>query len=120
MAVRSEFVENLKEVFAQFGPIEIKAMFGGHGVYCDGLMFALVADDVLYLKADEQSLHRFTDAGLAQFEYAKDGKHMKMSYWEAPEVVFDEPDEASEWARLAFDAALRASRTKKKVPRKSR
>lgn len=118
MGAVNEFVENLKEVFSPFGGIEARAMFGGHGLYHDGLMFALVADDVLYLKADAQSVQRFADLGLAQFEYAKDGRRTRMSYWEAPESIFDDPQQAKEWAGLAFDAALRANRAKKKPARR--
>ena len=119
MSAANEFVENLEEVFSSFGRVEARAMFGGHGLYRDGLMFALVADDVLYLKADQQSVQRFADLGLAQFEYVKDGRRTRMSYWEAPESVFDDPRQAKEWAGLAYDAALRTSKGKKKGARKA-
>lgn len=118
MGAVNAFVENLKEVLSPFGKVEASAMFGGHGLYHDGLMFALVADEVLYLKADEQSAKRFADLGLAQFEYVKAGKRMRMTYWEAPEAIFDDPQQAREWASLAYDAALRASRAKKKPARR--
>lgn len=57
--VMSEFAENLKEVFVLFGPVQLRRMFGGHGVFHEGLMFALVADDVLYQKADGKSSKLF-------------------------------------------------------------
>ena len=98
MKSASEFVENLKEVFALFGAIEAKRMFGGYGIYRDGLMFSLVADDVLYLKADEESASSFIELGLHQFEYEKSGKRMRMSYYAAPEEIFDDPEQAKEWA----------------------
>jgi len=43
----SEYVEYLKEVLELFGPITARKMFGGYGIYHNGLMFALVADDTL-------------------------------------------------------------------------
>lgn len=104
----SEFVEYLKEVLESFGEIRARRMFGGYGIYHGGLMFGLVADDVLYLKADEQSAERFRQQGLDQFEYVKNGKPMKMSYFMAPETIFDDPDEAAEWATLAYEAAVRS------------
>ena len=107
----SEFVDSLHEVFAQFGAISTKRMFGGYGIYHDSLMFGLVADDVLYLKADEKSSVEFVQRGLSPFEYAKGGKIITMSYYAAPEEVFDAPEQAREWATLAFDAALRAKKT---------
>ncbi len=104
----SEFVDNLNDVFWQFGPVSVRRMFGGYGVYHDGLMFGLVADDVLYLKVDEESVGRFTELGLDPFEYEKNGARIKMSYYMAPESIFEDPEQAKEWATLAFDAALRA------------
>ena len=108
----SEFVENLNEVFTRFGPIRAKRMFGGHGIYHSGLMFGLVADDVLYLKADKQSADRFIQQGLQSFGYDKGGKRVQMSYYMAPEEIYDDPDIAKEWAELAFEAALRGKRRK--------
>ncbi len=105
----SEFVDYLHEVFAQFGPIHTRRMFGGHGVYRDGLMFGLVADDMLYLKTDAQSRPEFETLGLGPFEYLRDGKALPMSYHAAPESIYDDPDEATLWARRAHAAALRAS-----------
>ena len=93
-------------------------MFGGHGIYHDDLMFALVADDELYLKADDLSAEHFTNLDLQQFEYQKNDKSMKMSYFMAPEEIFEEPEQAKKWATLAFDAALRNK--KKKSGKKSK
>ena len=90
----SEFVEYLAEVFEYFGPIHAKRMFGGYGIYRDDLMFGLVADDVLYLKADAESSQHFETRELYAFEYAKNGKTMKMSYFLAPEDIFDDKDDA--------------------------
>lgn len=83
----SEFVESLNDVFYQFGPVSVRRMFGGFGVFHDGLMFGLVADDVLYLKVDEKSVGRFLDLGLEPFEYQKNGARIKMSYYMAPESI---------------------------------
>ena len=112
----SEFVDYLHEVFEEFGPIRVRRMFGGHGVYHDNLMFALVADDVLYLKADRQTEKRFAERGLEQFEYIKKGKPMKMSYFMAPEEIYEDVSEARSWAKLAYDAAMRSkSKTRKRT-----
>ncbi|WP_322003154.1 TfoX/Sxy family protein [Marinobacter alexandrii] len=108
MKATSEFVKNLNDVFTLFGAIEAKRMFGGYGIYHDGLMFALVADDVLYLKADDSTSGAFVELGLQQFEYEKNGKLMRMSYYAAPEEIFDDLEQAREWAAQAYGAALRA------------
>ena len=116
----NEFVDNLEGVFALFGPIQARRMFGGYGVYHDGLMFGLVADDVLYLKADEKSSGEFDALGLPQFEYQKSGKILKMSYYMAPEEIFDDPGLAREWAVRAFEAALRARKPARKSKGKTK
>lgn len=111
MAVeRSEFVDYLTEVFAELGPVSARRMFGGFGLYHDDLMFALVADDVLYLKADAESESAFVERELSRFEYMKQGRPVRMSFFAAPEEIFDDPEQARDWGRLALQAALRSKR----------
>jgi DNA transformation protein len=114
MNTMSEFVDNLEAVFVLFGPVEARRMFGGYGIYHDDLMFGLVADDVLYLKTDEKSVTAFTELGLSPFEYEKHGKKLKMSYYLAPEEIFDDPEQAKAWADRAFEAALRSRKPKRR------
>ena len=103
----SSYIEFLHEILESFGVITTRKMFGGYGVYHQGLMFGLVADDELYLKVDDSSLGEFEAAGLPAFEYEKNGKVMKMSYRKAPEEIYDEAQSAMHWATLAYAAALR-------------
>jgi len=111
----SEFVRFLDAVFEHFGPIRSHRMFGGYGIYHNDLMFALVADDELYLKVDTDSVVKFEELGLAPFEYSmKDGRVSTMSYCRAPEGIFDDPEQATYWANLAYDAALRSAAKKAK------
>jgi DNA transformation protein len=110
----SNFVEHLRDMFRRFGPIEARKMFGGYGVYHQGLTFAIVIGDVLYLKADAQNASFFEDAGLEQFEYRRNGKTAKLSYYLAPETVMEDAGEAMMWARRSFDVALRANALKQK------
>ena len=113
-----EFVNYLHEVFKAFGPIHTRRMFGGHGVYHDRLMFGLVADGVLYLKADGEIAEKFSERGLEQFEYMKNGKPMKMSYFMAPEEIYDDPFLAKDWAALSYGAARRSKVGTSKKKRK--
>ena len=110
----SDYVEYLKEVFSEFGPVQPSRMFGGYGIFCKGLMFALVADDTLYLKADETIAQHFTERELEQFSYEKQGKAFKMSYYMAPEDIFDDPEEAKIWAERSYAAAGCSNKPKKK------
>lgn len=113
----NEFVEHLSEVFHLFGPIYSRRMFGGFGVYHQGLMIGLVADDTLYLKTDAQSAPQFSEAGCLPFEYTKNGVTMKMSYSSAPIEIFDDPELAKTWASRAYEAAFRSKSKAAKRPR---
>lgn len=110
--VMSEYVEYLHEVFEQFGPVRARRMFGGYGIYSGDVMFALVADDTLYLKADDENRADFEARGLPPFMYDKGGRLVKMSYYLAPDDIMEDRDEAVQWARRARDAALRLRRGK--------
>ena len=114
----SEYVEYLKEVFEQFGSVTIRKMFGGYGIYHNGLMFALVSDDMLYLKADEVNAGDFEKLGLGQFEYSKSGRTVKLSYYRAPDEIMEDREEAAVWARRSYEAALRARSPKSKPKKK--
>ncbi len=110
----SDYIDFLKEVFATFGQVNSRRMFGGHGLYYDGLMFALVADDTLYLKADAENQHIFEDEGLERFSYEKQGKSYSIAYFQAPDQLFDDQDEAAIWARRSWDAAVRGAAKKRR------
>ena len=89
-------------------------MFGGYGIYLDGLMFGLVADSVLYLQADKESENEFKDRGLEAFTYSKKGKEYKMSYYQAPDEALEDSEEMNSWANRAFGAAFKAASKKRK------
>jgi len=110
----SEFVEYLNEVFADFGVIRYRKMFGGYGIYHNDLMFGLVADDQLYLKTDIENIDLFDELGLGPFEFVANNKKSKMSYYLAPEEIYDDPEQAAHWAEVGFQAALRANAIKEK------
>lgn len=110
----SEFADELHDIFERFGPVSLRRMFGGHGVFHDGRMFGLVARERLYLKADAQSAHYFDARQLAPFEYQRQGRTARLSYYEAPPELFEDRDEAAVWARRAWEAALRAGPKKLK------
>jgi DNA transformation protein len=103
--------EHIREIFSEFGPVSVRRMFGGAGIYADGLMFALVADDVIYLKADAQNEAAFAREKLPPFTYvAKNNKRAVMSYRRMPDRLYDDPDELARWAREALAAARRAQK----------
>jgi DNA transformation protein and related proteins len=120
MAASAEYLDFIKEQLSGFGPVTVRRMFGGAGIFRDGLMFAPIAEETLYLKADDASQAEFEALSLPPFTYgAKGGKRTVMSYWRAPEACLDDRDEMTQWARKAFAAALRAQRPAKSVRRGS-
>ncbi|MBL8378647.1 MAG: TfoX/Sxy family protein [Burkholderiales bacterium] len=94
-------------------------MFGGHGVWHQGVMIGLVAYDTLYLKVDDETRSQFDARGLGPFLYSRKGKTVALSYHQAPEEMMESPAEAVAWARLAYAAALRGARPAS-APRKGR
>ena len=90
----SESIDYLHEVFDAFGPIRARRMFGGWGIYHDGLMFGLYAAGRLYLKTDAHNVAQFEAAGSETFSYMQREKAVKLSYWSAPEAVLDDREEA--------------------------
>lgn len=104
----SEFVEFVKEIFQPFGIVTARKMFSGYGLYYDSIMFGLIADEVLYLKVDNTTVPWFEAKGLTPFTYHREDKVVKMSYYLAPEEIYDEPAEAVRWAKLAVEAAYRS------------
>jgi DNA transformation protein len=103
----SDFVPFVQELLQGWGAVSARRMFGGQGLYHEGLMFAIVMDNRLYLKADDLNRPEFEALGLTPFTYPMKGKTVALSYWTAPDAIFDEPTEAVHWARSAWEAAAR-------------
>jgi DNA transformation protein len=109
MPLSPGFKEFLEDLFAVFGPVSIRTMFGGAGVYADGVMFAILVNDTLYFKADQASARAFAAEGKGPFTYQPKGRApVAMPYWELPERLLDDPDELAVWARQAHAVALTA------------
>jgi DNA transformation protein len=103
--------EHIIELFATFGPVSVRRLFGGFGIYADGTMFALASRDVIYLKADDATAAAFEREGRGPFTYAaKGGKRTVMSYWQLPDRLYDDPEELAVWARSALTVAQRGKK----------
>ncbi|MEM7441493.1 MAG: TfoX/Sxy family protein [Pseudomonadota bacterium] len=97
-----------KDLFAPFGYITTRKMFGTDGFYCDGLFFAIVADGELWLKADDTTRATFEEAGAEQYVYRMQKKPAPLPYYRAPEDIFDEDDSLRFWTQMALEAASRS------------
>jgi DNA transformation protein and related proteins len=111
--------EFIAELFAPFGSVTVRRLFGGAGLFREGLMFGLVFDGAIFLKVDDASIPDFEREGSRPFVYTRAkspgrvGRH-SLSYWRLPERLYDDPEELASWARRAFAIAER----RKVAPRK--
>jgi DNA transformation protein len=104
------FAEFLRDQLAPLGRITMRRMFGKIGVFCDGFMLGMVRDNTLYFRVDDDNRAAFKDAeSFPPLNYEKKGGTIDLSFWCAPERLFDEPDELLAWARLALAAARRVA-----------
>jgi DNA transformation protein len=120
MVASDSFAEFLREQLAPLGRVTVRRMFGKTGVFCDGVMFGMVTDNMLYLRVDDHNRAEFKEAeSFPPLNYAKQGSTIDLSFWRAPERLFDEPDELVTWARVALAAAHRvAVKSERTAPRR--
>ena len=110
MVASDGFAEFLREQLAPLGRVTMRRMFGKTGVFCDGLMFGMVTDDTLYFRVDDHNRAAFKEAeSFPPLNYEKKGRTIDLSFWRAPERLWDEPDELVTWARTALAAARRVA-----------
>ena len=110
MVASDGFAEFLREQLAPLGRVTMRRMFGKTGVFCDGVMFGMVTDNMLYLRVDDHNRVAFREAeSFPPLSYVKRGRTLDLSFWRAPERLFDEPDEFVAWARVALAAARRVA-----------
>ncbi|MCI4645982.1 MAG: TfoX/Sxy family protein [Hyphomonadaceae bacterium] len=112
------FHEFVRELFAPLGPVTIKRMFGGAGVYAHEVMFGLIAQDQLYLKVDDALKVALEEEGSEPFRYEKKtGEVAVMAYYALPDAATGDPEAASAWGRRALNVALKAKTRNKRKPR---
>lgn len=106
MSVSDSYLEFVVEQLEQITPVSWKKMFGGVGIYADGLFFALIADDRLYFKVDDSNRPDFEAEGMEPFRPYGDDR--AMGYYEVPIDVLEDVDALRGWARKAIDVARRS------------
>ncbi len=118
MSASPEFCEHVTDLLSEFGPVSIRRMFGGAGLFRDGIMFALIVSDTLYLKVDDATRPGYEAAGMGPFTYRRKGEAAALGYYQAPEATMDDPETMRDLARDAFSVALRAQAQKKAKKRR--
>src|SRR5215472_5383757 len=115
MVASDSFAEFLHEQLAPLGRLTMRRMFGKTGLFCDGVMFGMVADNTLYFRVDDANQAVFAEArSFPPLNYEKKGSTIDLSFWRVPERLFDEPDELASWALAALAAARRVAAKRKR------
>ena len=112
------FTSYLRDLFSELGPVVLRKMFGGQGLYHDGLIIGLVIGDELFLKTDAATVGTFEQAGGHPFVYQGKDKPVSTSYWLPPAEAMESPQAMRPWAKLAYEAAVRKNAEKKPVKKK--
>ncbi len=109
--------DDIVELFSVFGPVTVRRMFGGAGIFAEGLSIAIVHDGVIYLKVDAQSAPDFEREKLPPFTYMRGGAPASLtSYRRMPDRLYDDPDELARWVRNALAAAMTGAGRKTSAP----
>lgn len=121
MSLTADFKAFIVEQMQGFASVTLQPMFGGAAVKHNGLTFALLDDDTLYLKADERNRPDFEAEGLPPFTYqSKNGPMLIKGYHRAPPRCLDDPDEMTHWCRRSYEAAVHAAAHKRQKPPRKR
>lgn len=99
---KREFLVFIMDSLSTLGGISSRAMFGGHGIYKDGVIFALIADNELYFKTDDRNKSDFAARSSHPFTYKKKDKNVSLSYWEVPVDILEDRETLIEWAKKAY------------------
>ena len=111
MAISEEFINYVIGQLDNWAEVSVRKMFGGAGLYCDGTMFGLIADDVAYLKVDDSNREDFVKTGSSAFNpYPEKTKAYVMSYYEIPVDVLESPEQLAEWAQRSLTIAKKKDR----------
>jgi DNA transformation protein and related proteins len=113
MSVSTQFLEYVLEQFASFTPVTSRRMFGGVGLYAEGLFFALIGDDTLYFKVDDSNRADYLERRSQPFRPFADDPTYSMNYFQLPEDVLEETSELREWTRKSLAIAASASAAKR-------
>ena len=111
-STHNEFVDYVVELMAGWAPVSARRMFGGYGLYREGQMFALIIEDELFFKTDQDNAAQFKRVASHPFVYVSQMRTVQLSYWSAPEVCLESPAEINVWCQSAYGAALRAQAAK--------
>lgn len=114
MVASYKFTEFLREQPAPLGHISFFDGCLGRPVFCNGFMLGMIADNTFYFRVDDLNRADFAEAQYFQsLSYEKQGRMIDLSFWRAPDRLFDDPDEFLLWATLALGGGASGCREEK-------
>jgi DNA transformation protein len=120
MPLSNDFIEYVIEQLAPFARVTSRRMFGGAGLYADGLFFALIASDSLYFKVDDSNRADYEARGCKPFVPFPEKPELSMNYYDVPAELLDDSEELCRWARKSVAVALAAANKKARRPVKKK
>jgi DNA transformation protein len=120
MPKRNEFCDHVVDLLSPLGEASYRFMFGGYGIYLDGLMVGIVADERLLLRADDENRPEYEARGIGPFQPYPEKGMGTMPYYAVPDDVFEDPEELARWVARSREAAVRHRDAKEKKGRKAR
>lgn len=115
MSVSDEYLIFVKDQMSYLGPLAIRRMFGGAGIYCEGYFFAIVIDDVLYFKVNDSNRSDYEAAGMGPFTYTVNDKKSVMGFYEVPIDILENKEQLRQWAMKAIGIAQAAKKKSRRV-----
>ncbi len=112
MAKLSPYAEYVIDLLHSYGDITAKSMFGGYGIYKDGVIVAIIVDDELYFKVDKTNQPQYESHDSEPFTYMGKGKQVKMSYWKVPLDIMENEGELAAWLEKSYEISLKTKRKK--------
>jgi len=107
MKASPEFLNFIMEKLSPIGEIKSRAMFGGYGIFYEGMMFALISEDVLYFKVNDSNPDTYKNAGSRPFPHG-------ISYWEVPTEVLEDTTKLYEWSGISIEITREAAKKKRR------
>lgn len=109
-----DYAEYILDLLSPYGSMTSRAMFGGYGIYKDGLIVGIIVDDELYFKVDDNSKKKYEALASVPFTYNRGEKIFAMSYWKVPIEIMENEDDLAEWLEEAYIVSMKSKRLKKK------
>lgn len=110
----TNYVEYVLDLLSPFGAISSRAMFGGYGIYKDGIIVAIIAYDELYFKVDSTNQLQYEKLGSTPFTYVANNKRATMSYWKVPLEIMEDENRLSKWLEQSYDISLKNKKKSRK------